>query len=79
MTAMVKDGDIAFLVGYEIVKKDKKVEEKLYYYSHYSLNELARGLVEQSLKNQVKFKYILCDRWVASKENIFCFEKLICY
>ena len=38
----------------------------MYSYSHYSLNELARGLVEQSLKNQVKFKYILGDRWFAS-------------
>lgn len=82
LTAMVKYGDVGFPVGYEVVKKDqigikqdKKGQEKMYSYSRYTLNELARGLVEQSLKNQVKFKYILGDRWFASKENILFFEK----
>lgn len=85
LTAMVKYGDVALPVGYEVVKKnqigikqDKEGQEKMYAYSRYTLNELARGLVEQSLKNQVTFKYILGDRWCASKENILFFEKQRC-
>lgn len=85
LTAMVKYGDASFPVGYEIVKKDQigvkkneKGQEKMRFYSRYTLNALARRLVKQALHNGVKFKYILGDRWFASKENILYFQKQKC-
>jgi len=85
LTAMVKYGDILFPIGYEIinkdqigVKKNEKGQEKMHFYSRYTLNELARGLVQQALHNHAKFKYILGDCWFASKENILYFHKQKC-
>ena len=39
-----------------------------------SKNELAREMIEQVVKNQVLFRFILFDVWFASKENL-CFIK----
>lgn len=33
-------------------------------------NELVRKMVEQSLQNQLKFRYVLADSWFASAENM---------
>lgn len=85
LTAMVKYDDVAFPVGFEVVKKDqigvkenKKGKEQMYRYSRYTINELARSLVQQALYNHVKFKYILGDSWFASKENILFFHQQKC-
>jgi hypothetical protein len=85
LTAMVNYGDVSFPVGYEIVKKDqvgvkqnKKGQEKMHFYSRYTLNELARGLVQQASHNHVKFRYILGDSWFASKENMLYFHQQKC-
>ena len=55
LTAMVKYDDVAFPVGFEVVKKDqigvkenKKGKEQMYRYSRYTINELARSLVQQA-------------------------------
>lgn len=85
LTAMVKYGEVAFPVGFEVVKKDqlgikenKKGKEQMCRYSRYTINELARSLVQQALYNHVKFKYILGDSWFASKENILFFHQQKC-
>lgn len=85
LTAMVKYGDTSFPIGFEIVKKDqidirknKKGKEQMHFYSRYTLNELARSLVQQALYNHVKFKHILGDSWFASKENIMFFHQQKC-
>lgn len=85
LTALVKYGDVTFTVGYEIIKnnqiggkKNEKGQENMCFYSRYTLNELARGLVRQALHNIAKFKYILGDSWFASKENILYFQQQKC-
>ena len=85
LTAIIKYGDTSFPVGYEVIKKDQigikkdeKGQEKMCFYSRYTLNELARTLVHQSLHNHLTFKYILGDRWFASKDNILYFNQEKC-
>lgn len=85
LTAMIKYDDVSFPIGFEVVKKDqigfrknKKDKDQMYRYSRYTLNELARSLVQQALYNHVRFQYILGDSWFASKENIMFFHQQKC-
>lgn len=85
LSAIIKYGDHSFPVGYEVIKKDQigikkdeKGKEKMCFYSRYTVNELARNLLNQALHNHLKFKYILGDKWFASKDNISYFHKEKC-
>ncbi|MEO8231384.1 MAG: hypothetical protein ABI638_03825 [Ignavibacteriota bacterium] len=44
-------------------KKEKRVREK-------TKNELYREMLKISIKNNIKFKYVLNDVWYASSENM---------
>ena len=76
LTCLARYSDIAFPVGYEIIKKEdvyvdpKTGKERRK--SAVSKNELFRSLIKTATKNGVKYKYILADNWFSSKENIEC-------
>jgi hypothetical protein len=61
-------------VGFEIINKTiaycdiKTKREKRK--SAISKNELMRDMINQSIHNNLKFKYILADSWFSSKENM---------
>ena len=85
LTLMIKYGATTFPIGFEVIKKDqigirenKEGNEKMSRYSRYTLNELARFMVQQALNNNVKFRYILGDIWFASKANILFFHQQKC-
>lgn len=74
LSCLVRYGDIALPVGYEIVKKNilysdletKKQKRK----SSTGKNELFRQLIQQAANNHVLFDYILADNWFSSKANM---------
>lgn len=81
LSCLVRYGDIALPIGYEIVKKDilfsdletRRQKRK----ASVSKNELFRNLIAQAVKNNVLFDYVLADNWFCSKENMtFIQEKL---
>jgi hypothetical protein len=74
LTCMVRYDDFSVPVGYEIIKKDilysdiktKKERRK----SSVTKNQLFQGLIDQAVKNNVLFDYILADNWYGSKANM---------
>lgn len=74
LSCLVRYGDIALPIGYEVVKKDiefsdietKKRKRK----SNVTKNELFRALIQRAVSNQVLFDYVLADNWFASKANM---------
>lgn len=76
LSCLVRYGDIALPIGYEIVKKDIRYQDKKTgrerRKASVSKNEYFRKLVLQAKKNDVKFKYVLADSWFSSAENM-CF------
>lgn len=66
-------------IGYECITKPvfytdlatKKVKRK----SIVSKNELMRAMIEHSINQRLKFKYVLSDSWFASVENIELIHK----
>lgn len=80
LSCLVRYGDIALPIGYEIVKKDIQFSElatkRQKRKSSVGKNELFRNLIEQAVKNHVLFDYVLADNWFCSKENMtFIHEK----
>lgn len=74
LSCMVRYGDVALPIGFEIIRKtcrysdlETRREKRK---SNISKNELFRGLIQQAVDNNVKFKYALADNWFASKDNI---------
>lgn len=84
ISCMVRYGDIALPVAFEVIKKDicfcdiqsQKEKRK----ASITKNEIFRSLITQNIKNQVKFEYVLADNWFGSKRNMeylhVCQEKL---
>lgn len=81
LSCMVRYGDIALPIGYDVVKKDilysdlktRKQKRK----SRITKNQMFRTLVQQAVNNQVLFDYVLADNWFGSKANMaFVHEKL---
>lgn len=81
LSCLVRYGDIALPIGYEIVQKElvysdvktRKQKRK----SLVTKNALFCSLVQQAVNNQVLFKYVLADNWFGSKENmVFIHEKI---
>ena len=74
LSCMVRYDDFSVPVGYEVVKKDiqycdvktKQQRRK----SSVTKNELFRNLIDQAVKNEVLFKYVLADNWFGSKANM---------
>lgn len=67
LSCLVRYENIAFPIGYEVVKKDilytniesRKQKRK----ASISKNEMFRSLVSQAVYNQVPFDYVLADNW----------------
>lgn len=74
LSCLVRYGDIALPIGYEIVKKDivfsdlktRKQKRK----SRISKNDMFRALIQQAVNNHVLFDYVLADNWFGSKANM---------
>jgi len=64
---------ISIPVGFEVVKKnqtfiDNNGQPKRK--ADISKNELSRILINQAIKNQIPFSFVLMDSWFSSKENL---------
>lgn len=74
VTLLVRYGDIAIPVAYDIVRKDQIVKDEVTgkerRISSRTKNEMFRDMVAQCIKNQVKFNHVLADSWFSSKENM---------
>jgi hypothetical protein len=74
LSCLVRYGDVALPIGYEIVKKDvefcdvetKRKKRK----AQISKNEHFRNLVRLAVDNKVLFQHILADSWFGSKANM---------
>jgi hypothetical protein len=70
----------ALPIGYELVRKNKIVIDnktgKRKPKATISKQEHFRSLIAYSLKNEVKYDYVLTDSWFASKENMIFIKKL---
>ncbi|KEI35373.1 hypothetical protein FRA_34c05880 [Francisella sp. W12-1067] len=58
-----------------VVEKDKYGKDRLKRKARYTINQLARSIVLQVLKNIGSFNYLIADRYFASKANLNFFNK----
>ena len=78
LSCLVRYGDIALPIGYEIVNKDilysdletKRLKRK----SKISKNDMFRSIIQQAANNNVLFDYVLADSWFGSKANMTFIE-----
>lgn len=74
LACLVRYEDIAFPIGYEIVRKDLKVwDEKTQREKRrasVSKNALFEKLLRQAVQNAVKFEWVLADSWYCTTENM---------
>lgn len=67
LSCLVRYGDIAFPIGYKIIKKDilysdletRRQKRK----ASISKNELFCSLIQQAVINNILFDYVLADNW----------------
>jgi hypothetical protein len=80
LSCLVRYGDIALPIGYEVIKKDisytdletKRQKRK----SSITKNELFRRTVQQAVDNHIFFDYVLADNWFGSKQNMSFIHEL---
>ena len=73
LNALYYSNSISIPVAFEIIKKpieysdlkSKKRKRK----SEITKNKLMRNMIQVSINNQLKFRYVLMDTWFSSKEN----------
>jgi DDE superfamily endonuclease len=74
LNALYHNGQGDVPLGFAIVKKDvhftDPVTGKPKRRSAVTKNELARELIGTTIRNQVKFRYVLADSWFSSQENM---------
>jgi len=74
LSCLVRYGDIALPIGYDVVKKDILFSDiktrKLKRKARITKNDMFRSLIQQAVNNQVLFDYVLADNWFGSKANI---------
>lgn len=74
LSALVRYGDTALPVAFEVVRKDQEYEDpktgKKKRKSRQTKNEMFRAMVQTCTQNRLIFKYVLADSWFASKENM---------
>ncbi|MCD8499813.1 MAG: transposase [Gammaproteobacteria bacterium] len=79
LSCLVRYDDIALPIGYEIVKKDTQYSDlatrKLKRKAAIGKNDLFRSLIQQAVKNEVLFDYILADNSFGSKANMTFIEQ----
>lgn len=81
LSCLVRYGDVALPVGYDVVKKDilysdlktKRQKRK----SRISKNDSFRALIQQAVNNHVLFDYVLADNWFGSKANMTFIHKTL--
>lgn len=81
LSCLVRYGDVALPIGYELIKKDiayceiktKKLKRK----ASIGKNELFRQLIQQAVTNQVPFDYILADNWFGAKANMVFIQNVL--
>ena len=74
LSGLIRYGDFALPVAYEAIRKDlhfcdledKKEKRR----ASISKNNLFCLMLEQAIKNEVKFEYVLADSWFGSKKNL---------
>jgi len=74
VTALYHSTEVALPVGFHLVAKtenyiDRKTGKERRR-SPVSKNEVARDLIEHTVKNQIPFRFVLFDIWFASAENM---------
>lgn len=74
ISCLYQNGGVSLPVNFRLVEKTEKYIDKKTgkekRRSAVTKNELAREMIEQVVKNQVKFQFILFDVWFGSKENL---------
>ena len=74
LTAMVRYGDVRLPIAYEVIEKTihytdlatKKERRK----SSLTKNDLFLKLLAVAIRNDLKFEYVLADRWFSSQSNM---------
>lgn len=74
LSCLVRYGDIALPIGYDIVRKDvlysdlktRETRRK----SRITKNEMFTAQIQQAMDNRVRFDYVLADNWFGSKANM---------
>jgi hypothetical protein len=74
VTALYASHGVSLPVGFQLIAKtetytDQKTQQEKRR-SPVSKNEIARGLIEQAVRNQLRFRFCLFDSWFASAENM---------
>jgi len=74
VTCLYHSQGVSLPVGFELVRKTQRYidpkDGKEKRRSDRTKNEMYRDLLQQAVKNQIPFKYVLNDIWFASAENI---------
>ena len=74
VTCLYHHQQVSLPVGFELVTKTERYldpqDGKEKRRSSRTKNEMYRDLVDQALKNQIRFKYVLNDIWFASADNM---------
>jgi len=74
VTSVYSSHGVSLPVGFHLIAKtenymDKKTQKEKRR-SPLSKNEIARELIEQAVRNQLPFRFVLFDSWFASAENM---------
>jgi hypothetical protein len=74
LSCLYQNGGVSLPINFRLVEKtekyiDKKTRKEKRR-SPVTKNELARSMIEQVIKNQAEFQFILFDVWFSSKENL---------
>lgn len=74
MTSLYHSKDVSLPVGFHLVAKtekyiDKKTKKEKRR-SPVSKNQIALELIEQAVKNKIKFRFVLFDVWFSSADNM---------
>ena len=73
VSALLLLRDVSIPVVYEVVEKTFRSDiktRKESWKSDRTKNEMFRDMVTVSARNQLRFKYVLCDSWYTNSENI---------
>jgi hypothetical protein len=74
VSAVVRYGEVALPVGFEVVRKEHMVYDpktgKGKRSAERSKNERFRDLIRGGVRNRLQYQYVLADSWYASQENM---------
>ena len=74
LTALYSSQGVSVPVGFHLVAKTEKYTapktQKEKRRSPVSKNEVCRELIKQAVRNRIPFRFVLCDVWFASAENL---------